>query len=101
MRITPEDVVNVWIRTWGTDTEVEYSLNPWDRRVPRVIEFPKIVRYMGKQRKVTKVEVCILKPSWRDWNEIPEIKRIKVRVPEGVEVGFYDGQKKFFDIETY
>ena len=96
MRITPEDVVNVWIRTWGTDTEVEYSLNPWDRRVPRVIEFPKIVRYMGKQRKVTKVTLSI------DPRLLSESKRIKVRVPEGVEVDFYIiDDKKYYDIETY
>ena len=56
---------------------------------------------MGKQRKVTKVEMCILKRWWMDRDFLSESKRIKVRVPEGVEVRSNAVIDKYFDIETY
>ena len=98
MRITQEDREHVSIYTWGTDGEAEvvYRQYSWDRRAPRVLEFPKIVRDMGKQRKVTKVTLSI------DRDFLSESKRIKVRVPEGVKVRFYlDDDEKYYDIETY
>lgn len=102
MKITPEDTKHVGIfliTPWRTDGDVHiiYSLFAWqqERRAPRVLEFPKIVKYMGKQRKVAWVSLSI------DRVYLSESKRIKVRVPEGVEVFFHDCPKKFFDIETY
>mgnify|MGYP003288167985 CR=1 FL=1 len=99
MRITPEDVEHVSIHLWGGDKEakVTYRLWSWEARsAPRVLEFPKIVRYMGKQRKVTWVLLMI------DRDFLSESKRIKVRVPEGVYVDFYlDDDEKYYDIETY
>ena len=96
MKITQEDREHVSIYTWGDGVEFVYRLYTWDLRAPRVIESPKIVRYMGKQRKVTKVTLSI------DPRLLSESKRIKVRVPEGVEVDFYIiDDKKYYDIETY
>ena len=97
MKITQEDSEHVVIYTWGTDGEADvvYRLYTWDRRAPRVLEFPKIVRYLGKQRKVTQVTLQI------DRDFLSESKRIKVRVPEGVKVKFHTDDEKYYDIETY
>lgn len=103
MRITPEDTEHVGIYRWGIEGEgvgVEYKLQRWDRRAPRVLEYPKIVRYMGKQRKVTEVTIWI-EPDWIDQGFLSESKRIKLRVPEGVKVDLYTDEEKYFDIETY
>ena len=50
---------------------------------------------MGKLRKVTQVTLFITLAF------LSESKRIKVRVPEGLKVRFYAGEKKYYDIETY